>query len=445
MIAATRNRMLTQRHPPVQPSSASITAIVEAAEALAELRALEAPAAQRGPRAEGDELPSVSVAGPSAASDAAHLAWQLRRVLLFDRRRRWALGPDARDGPKREAAMCNVVCGAALAQSAVDVRPPHNAGDGASDPPAHVAQILASLSLPTKRYGRGIRTLIDCCRGHAPPPRLTVPQQAIGPADLTAPTAAAAAALANMPPAPPVRTDAEFAALIETNAIYVGFTNTKLRRGYGNTDSTSDEMVAFLRELPHSLWTQPPFAMAKLQTRGVKVKRLSQIAKNVVSSALSAVRAVCHLICFRNAYVLFVTTVHGRPLAVLNGLQTSSRAIALQRLCRDNDCFGPFDGLKPATIAVLAEDGFTAADAAVDPCYVLVPSSGRDRELLSESGMDHVVRPLSELLSDLQQVDLGPRETMPGPRCTGHAYLWIRMLIHMVARLVDTKPVALMR
>ena len=113
-VGIIRAAMLKERLP-AEPSKASIEALEETALSLEELREdNKEPDLKRDPRPEHG---AARPAGPTRASDTAHLMWQMRRALLCQR---WKVWPLMGSVAASEEEFCNVVSGAALAQGTVD-------------------------------------------------------------------------------------------------------------------------------------------------------------------------------------------------------------------------------------------------------------------------------------------------------------------------------------
>uniref|UniRef100_A0A7S1W7G6 Uncharacterized protein n=1 Tax=Neobodo designis TaxID=312471 RepID=A0A7S1W7G6_NEODS len=121
-VRAMGERWLARRQcPPVPPELNTL--VDETVHQLAELRELAAPAETRGPRAETTDGEAGTLIcgrseGPAMESDRAHLSWQLRRALLFHRHSRKVAF--TRSNPQE---LCDILCGAALVQGAVDAMP----------------------------------------------------------------------------------------------------------------------------------------------------------------------------------------------------------------------------------------------------------------------------------------------------------------------------------
>ena len=320
------------RQAPV-PSAGSETAIGEAVAALVELREMDAPEAKRGHMPEGDGDGGAQQGdGATVASDKAHMAWQLRRLLLFDRR--VALPPfmETRKQAVRQAigetSLCNAVCAAALVQGSV-------AGDGSNGEDATwELEVLNGLDGPNadghalKHRRRQLALVISIGRGsEAPrptPPRAQHPNSSPAEA-LPAPTVALADGSAP-----------KYSKITELTTFLHGEGGGRCEQRLGMSRSS---MVSFVERLPGSLTNHDAAAIKALckalaSRRNTAPPRVRDVYPTAPRALHDVVGVVSDVPLGDGKHVLLLQTLNGRPQYVSNGLY-SSPELAFKSMCSE--------------------------------------------------------------------------------------------------------------
>uniref|UniRef100_A0A7S1PWK8 Uncharacterized protein n=1 Tax=Neobodo designis TaxID=312471 RepID=A0A7S1PWK8_NEODS len=395
-------------------AAASEQVIAEAVEALADLRELEAPAAQRGPRSEADGAPEERDSGrssdlPTRNSDCVHLTWQLRRALLFSRRGDRAcslLHGDSMEGAKRQELLCNALCGAALAQTAVD------ADSAAWD--AYAADVAQSLGVVTSSQSTAaLHALVLRCRGHAVPAATGASM-----AERSTPKQAAPE------PAPTnvLLPEKRVRAVEEPNVIYGMLAHARVKSA----------VLPALRNLPSAFFKGPAPESAIL---GRLHKPPPSVADCFKSSQQWASDVCClaHIVRFRNGVLLVVTTIDGHPLYLSNGLK-SNAATALGSFVSEQSSQRPasFGNLRDHCLALGPRTGFHADDRrrvqAAHRCVLWIQENGNKLVDKWFAGAERVMRGI-RTLADWEQTTVPSRTTEP-------FYRWFRLLLSDVAKAI---------
>uniref|UniRef100_A0A7S1L878 Uncharacterized protein n=1 Tax=Neobodo designis TaxID=312471 RepID=A0A7S1L878_NEODS len=368
------------------------------------------PEVQRGPRSEGVTVPTNAArASPTLASDRALLQWQLRRALLFKRREDRVCSWLCRDASDPEELLCNVLCGAAVIQTAADPT-----ADGGSDALSFAPEVAATLDLPVARAVPVLENFVARCRGRDTADDAD-PAASVDLGDTS--TLGSSIHSRQVLPATPEPRAHQVSGATDNLVIQL---LTEAPSRFANS-FTSAGMLSAIRDLPVSFKHRPAPDEAPLLS---EFGGMPSAPRRVFGRAPD-LKCLAHCVRFKNGVLLVVTNWDGVPLYVSDGGAANVPA-ALQRFASEcaRSRSAAFGNLRLRSVGCGGVTGVQSGELAqaANPCFHLLSGGRLERETCAAAV--EVVDALRKL-TDWRAIPVPQLTTDP-------TYRWFRLLLYMV-------------